>query len=387
MTRKGASWAAWIVLVGGAGAGCATTSPQRGDETHFQTCATDADCRDAGAGHRCASGVCSASDGEGPDGAAPSPRCAPFPTQLVDFKALAAQLDAGGISATQLAVDAANVYFLFDNTLMRVPIRGGSVATILRLSTLPNLTVQNVDLVVNSTSVVMHYPTSDGANDQVVSVSIPEGSPTTLATSSGRIFGFGADEHAVYFIDEGGTKSVPRLGGDVRLLTDRVASGSSGGALAVVGSDVIVTASNLGTVLAIPVQGGLPTTLATQQPNAAFPMSCGSDICWWTGATPAGVAGTPGPGAIVRLDGTGKLASLPRAPYFPWSLVFDGTDFFETVGCDVCDGTLLRIPAAGGPSVTVATGSFVAVDDSCAYWSVSDGISSARKSYVAPAAP
>jgi hypothetical protein len=69
------------------------------------------------------------------------------------------------------------------------------------------------------------------------------------------------------------------------------------------------------------------------------------------------------------------------------SLVFDGTDFFETVGCDLCDGTLLRIPAAGGPSVTVGVGSFVAVDDSCAYWSVLAGIFSARKSYVAPTVP
>jgi hypothetical protein len=39
-----------------------------------------------------------------------------------------------------------------------------------------------------------------------------------------------------------------------------------------------------------------------------------------------------GPGAIERLDVSGKLTSLSQAPYFPRSLVFDGTDFFETVG-------------------------------------------------------
>jgi hypothetical protein len=35
----------------------------------------------------------------------------------------------------------------------------------------------------------------------------------------------------------------------------------------------------------------------------------------------------------------------------------------------------------------MGSGSFVAVDDSCAYWSVLAGIFSASKSYVVPAGP
>jgi hypothetical protein len=318
-----------------------------------------------------------------------SPKCGATPTQLVDFGTLATKVDAMGISAMPLAVDATNVYFVFSNTLMRVPIRGGSVATMLNLATVPNLFLQDVDLIVTSTSVILHYLQSDGTNEEIVSVPIQGGSASTLAISSGTIVGFGANEPDIYFVDQGGLKSVPAIGGHVQVLTDQfTASGGFGEGLAVVGSNVIAaTSAQGGGVVAVPLQGGPPTTLATQQPNASFPMPCGNDTCWWTGATPAGVAGTSGPGAIERLDAAGKLTALSQAPYFPWSLVFDGTDFFETVGCDACDGSLVRISAAGGPSASMGSGSFVTVDDSCAYWSTLEGISSASKSYVAPAGP
>jgi hypothetical protein len=73
----------------------------------------------------------------------------------------------------------------------------------------------------------------------------------------------------------------------------------------------------------------------------------------------------------------------PYAPYHPWSLLFDGTDFFETVGCDLCDGTLLRIPATGAAPITMfASGTYVAIAGSCLYWSTLDSIYSAEKTYT-----
>ncbi|MGH7297806.1 MAG: hypothetical protein ACRELB_22900, partial [Polyangiaceae bacterium] len=107
----------------------------------------------------------------------------------------------------------------------------------------------------------------------------------------------------------------------------------------------------------------------------------GGDTCWWAGPTPAGVAGTQGPGAIVRLDSGGNTTSLSGAPYFPWSLTFDGSDFFETVGCDLCDGSFLRLPSTGGLSVPMGSATYAAVDDTCAYWSTADRITSAAKGY------
>ena len=81
-----------------------------------------------------------------------------------------------------------------------------------------------------------------------------------------------------------------------------------------------------------------------------------------------------------RRDGT--VEKIADAPFFPWSLTFDGVDFFESVGCDACDGSLLRIPV-GSASVYMGEGSFAAVDDTCAYWSTSAGVFKALKSYVA----
>ncbi len=87
-------------------------------------------------------------------------------------------------------------------------------------------------------------------------------------------------------------------------------------------------------------------------------MLCGADICWRTAPTPTWPAGgVGGPGSIAKLTASCGLTTLAQAPNFAWSLVFDGRDFFETVGCDDCEGTLVRIPASGGPSATMGPGS------------------------------
>jgi hypothetical protein len=311
------------------------------------------------------------------------PKCGATATELVDLHSLATKIDAPFIAAPSLTVDATSVYFVFDNTLMRVPIRGGSVTTMFPLNTDPHLDLGSVRVIVTPTGAILHV--IDGtANEQIVRVPIQGGAATTLASSNGTIGAFGTDQQDVYFVDQGGTKAVPADGGSVRLITAQVTAaeqtGGFGGSLAVVGTNLIVTTGEQGgAVVTVPIRGGPPTTLATAQPNASFPMSCGSATCWWMGATPAGVAGSQGPGAIARLDSNGNVTTLAQAPYFPWSLVFDGTDFFETVGCDVCDGSLLRIPAAGGPPAALGSGTYAAVDESCLYWSTSAGIFSKKK--------
>jgi hypothetical protein len=142
-----------------------------------------------------------------------------------------------------------------------------------------------------------------------------------------------------------------------QVITTQVTSANAGGRIAIVGGNLIVAGfttqtvsvggntltlqTGEGSIESIPIHGGAPTTLATGQPNASFPLACGPDICWWTGATPNGPVGTTGPGSIARLAPDGGITTLPNAPYSPASSTFDGTDFFETVGCDLCSGTLL----------------------------------------------
>jgi hypothetical protein len=308
------------------------------------------------------------SSGSSPEGAL----CAATPAQLLDFNALANQLGAVGIGATQLAADATSIYLVFGGALLRVPIQGGSFSTLLKLGS-PNVT-QNNDPIATSTAVVFHHVASGPGNDEEI-VSVPKagGPPKTLATSQGALYALAATDSAVYFVDQGGLQSVPLTGGGVRVLSDAILAQAGG--LAVVGSSVVVTTSNAagssGAVYSVPIAGGTPTMLATQQPSASFPMACGSDVCWWTGAPSSPFSGPTGPGFIARLA-NGQVTTI-SAPVFPWSLSFDGTDFYETVGCDICPGTLVRIPASGAPAVTMATAGFAVVEGACVYFSVALG--------------
>jgi hypothetical protein len=54
-----------------------------------------------------------------------------------------------------------------------------------------------------------------------------------------------------------------------------------------------------------------------------------------------------GPGNIVRLDANRNLTTIPGAPSYPWALAFDGSSFFEAVGCDACPGMIVRVPLSG----------------------------------------
>lgn len=171
----------------------------------------------------------------------------------------------------------------------------------------------------------------------------------------------------------------------MRLLTSQVLGG-----LAVIGSRVVAPGAD-GTIVAIPIAGGPATTLATQQPNGGFPLACGADLCWWTGAA-ANPMVSNGPGQIARLDAKGNITVTPGAPSYPWALAFDGSSFFEAVGCDACPGTIQRVPLSGAPAFMI-WGGFVGVDDECAYFSTiqavpppdggsAEGIFSVSKSLV-----
>jgi hypothetical protein len=322
-----------------------------------------------------AEGGAPTTDGGGSEGACPA-----TPTTLVDFPTLAMQTGASSYGATALAVGASNVYFVFGDALMRVPFQGGSVVTMLPAPVPTGLILQATP-VLNGTRVFFHYPATDGSGEQIVGVPLEGGDASTnVTTSNGDISALAVDDQNVYFVDQDGVKSVPVGGGVAQVLTGQVTSADGvgfGGTLAVAGSTLYVTSTAQGgSVLSVPIVGGAPTVLAMQQPNASFLMPCGTDTCWWTATTPSGPAwAASGPGAIARLDG-GQVTTLGGAPYFPWSVAFDGTNFYETVGCDACPaGSLVMIPASGAEPLVMGSASYLAVDGSCAFWSTTDGIS------------
>jgi hypothetical protein len=146
--------------------------------------------------------------------------------------------------------------------------------------------------------------------------------------------------------------------------------------LAVVGPNLVVTASadplsGSGVVYSVPKAGGNPTTLASAQTGAAYPLACGSDICWWTGITGLNPAPGATSGAIARLSG-GQVTTIP-APTDPTTLSFDGTSFYQTQGGDISPGALFRVPASGGSVVPMVTAGYAALQGSCVYFSVAAG--------------
>jgi hypothetical protein len=323
--------------------------------------------------------------GDGNDGAASGPRCSSIPTRFVDFDALATTLNASGISASFVAVNTTDVFFAFAGSLMRAPLRGGTPVALAPV----DLGYEGA-LLVTSMGVVFKLRAAD--HPGIGRVSIVGGTPVTLATTSAEPGPIATDGSTVYFADGTSIRSVPLAGGVTRTLT--VVPDASQGltsaevepvtGLAVVGSRLVITETS-GTVASVPLTGGTPQTLAISQDNASFPMACGTDTCWWTGPTPSSGSG---PGSIERLSLRGET-TISGAPFLPWSIAFDGTSFFETVACDTCPGTLMRIPLSGGLPETMGAGGFVAVDDSCAYYSrvsglIGNGIYSVDKSYAGP---
>jgi hypothetical protein len=297
------------------------------------------------------------------------PTCSATPTQLLDFNALAHDLGADPFAETSsLAVVGTSIYFVFGETpeaggtLLSLPIRGGAYTTMIKGVTLRQVIA---DPVATSTAVFLNYfPDAVTNNEGILAVSPAWPAPKMLATSNGSVSGITANDSNVYFVDQDGLKSVPIAGGNAQLLSEAFSTNTASG-LAVVGSSVVATTSDLtgtGAVYEVPIGGGSPTMIPTGQPGSFFPMACGSDVCWWTGPG----LGETGLGFIARLSGS--VVNTISAPADPLSLSFDGTSFYGTF----TNAGLVRIPASGGPAVTMAAAAgYAAVAGDCVYFSVS----------------
>src|SRR5689334_6623647 len=66
MNRNEIFWGFLLSLMTGVGASCASHPGGQGDETHFYTCRTDLDCREAGTAARCEAGHCVEADSSTP---------------------------------------------------------------------------------------------------------------------------------------------------------------------------------------------------------------------------------------------------------------------------------------------------------------------------------
>jgi hypothetical protein len=291
--------------------------------------------------------------------------CAASPTTLVQPFWSQPQISAGHVG--DIVVTGTHVYFTLNepSSLWRVPIGGGQPTMLM------SITGDEDAMIATSASIVLAL-SSQGMN-AIVELPFAGGPVTTLAPAHGTVGSLVADATDIYFADDDGTESVPLVGGSVRTLTSQT------GSLGLASSDVIIAVDGsgyAGTIFSIPKAGGALTTLSTLQPGPQFPMSCGNDLCWMTAYPCAGlpsgemcVAGQ-GQGAIVRMPAGGAPVTLAQdqALYSPAQMIFDGNAFFVVSSEDTSpDGSLSKVPVAGGTPASVGRANSIAVLDGCLF--------------------
>jgi hypothetical protein len=221
----------------------------------------------------------------------------------------------------QMAVDATSVYWIDTSGVRKAPVGGGTAVT---LAVGPPS--QTGYMAIDSTSV--YWTVADSVLKVPLDGALPPNPPyTTIAAGQSRPQGIALDAANVYWVN----------------------SGNYGA------SD--------GSVVEMPLSGGVPVTLASGRNAPGALILAASRLVWteagglWTvglsGGTPTSIA-SPSPG------GFGMLA-------------FDGTDVYWT-NADGTGGTIQKVPLSGGAQVTLApTGSVswptgIAVDSTAVYW-------------------
>jgi hypothetical protein len=224
-----------------------------------------------------------------------------------------------------IAVDSVSVYWTSaDGSVWKVPISGGSVTTLVMGAGAPAASAQGI--AIDSSAVYWSDPT----NGNVLKVPLSGGAPTTLASGQDNPGGPAVDGTSVYWVNTA-TASFPTL--------------------------------PAGAVLKVALGGGAPTTLASGTNFLPAPWSIGlsSTNVYWIGAVKSDMA-------LLTVPISGGVPTTLGTDQFDWPIVLDATSVYSRDGQSV-----VRFPLAGGDPQTLVAGQTeqvlgVAVDSARLYW-------------------
>jgi hypothetical protein len=242
----------------------------------------------------------------------------------------------------------------------RISVQDGTYATFLQLNGEEDaLLLTSTDLVVAES----HAADATNFAGDVIAAPLSGDPPRVLAQTVNRVRSMVADGETVYFTDANGAHTVALADGIAQSLSSTV------GTLGVFNHALIIADDSAGTLTSVPATGSPSTVLATNQPGAANPLTCGQAVCWTT-AVPQPEA--QGVGAIVQMSPGAMPSTLSQGAelFQPAVALFDGQSFFVASAQDAVSGlSVERVPAAGGDPVFVSQiqTSGLASDASCLY--------------------